>query len=240
MSGAPVALAQTSAPADPAWSADGRLDETDARDGDERPYDDHLVGLAPGQRYRLSLTSEDFDPVVQLYRPGESEAIAENDDGEGFNPRLFFTAGADGDYVVRVLGFSADAAGAYKLRIEPVPPLPPVIAAAPVGSETTTWRVYTGDLPAGGAEEANVHDYSLSLDAGTEALIRVDSEAFDPLVQVYRAGERDGEPLASDDDSGGGFDPLLLFRPEEAGDYLVRVTSFNGGEGGSYRLRIGR
>ena len=48
------------------------------------------------------------------------------------------------------------------------------------------------------------------------------------MVQVYRAGERDGEPLDLDRTTmaAPGLNSLLALRAEEAGDYIVRVTSF--------------
>ena len=81
---------------------------------------------------------------------------------------------------------------------------------------------------------------SVQPEAGQSALIRLESEAFDPVVRIYSASQRGMSELVMDDDSGGGFNSFLMFAPEEAGSYIVRVTSFSTEGGGAYRLRIAR
>ena len=57
-------------------------------------------------------------------------------------------------------------------------------------------------------------------------------------MQVYRAEDREGEPIASDDDSGGELNSQLIFTAEDAGDYVVRVSGLGGNAVGAYRLRV--
>ena len=56
-------------------------------------------------------------------------------------------------------------------------------------------------------------------------------------MQVYRAGDTEGEPLDSNDD-GGTLNSMLSFKAEKAGDYIVRVTALGDEAGGGYRLRV--
>ena len=121
-----------------------------------------------------------------------------------------------------------------------MPPLPPVIVVQPV-IETMNWAVYRGELTAedGQNDGGAFDDYQIYLGQGEEALVRLDG-TFDTTLSIRPADDRDGAPLASDDDGGGGLNSLLLFRTEEAGDYIVRVSAYNAGDGGTYRLRIGR
>jgi hypothetical protein len=61
------------------------------------------------------------------------------------------------------------------------------------------------------------------------------------MIQILRADQRDSDPLQTldgDDDTGVGFNSLLAFRAEEAGDYIVRVTSFGQNSTGAYRLWV--
>ena len=224
------------------FAAEGRLDASDPQDSDERRHDEHRVRLEAGTRYRISVNSEDFDPMVEIRGAGGGDALAQDDDGgDGLNSRLAFTPEASGIYLVRVLGFSTTSEGGYALRIEVPPPLPaPQTVTATF--ETTSWTVLHGTLvdsdPEG--EWGRFDDYLVTLDAGEEVLLRVDSTDFDTMVHVLAADGREGDPLLTDDDSGGGYNALLVFTPEAAGDYIVRVTSYSAAGGGPYRLRIGR
>lgn len=232
----------------PIWIVDGRTTEGELTANDARPsaeesrYDDYRVQLRSGQRVRISLDSEAFDPIVRVYREGAmDEAVAENDDsGESLNSRLTFSPPADGTYVVRVLSFDPTGTGRYTLRGEALPPLPAPITAHD-GIASTRWREYRGELSTGDADNDGHHfdDYQVTLRAGEQILVRVDSTALDPLVQILPAADRGGSGLETDDDTGPGTNALLGFEAEEAGDYIVRVTSFGSGQTGAYTLRVG-
>ncbi len=225
------------------WSAIGEIQDSDSKDAEGRPYDDHRVSLTAGQRVRISADSEAFDTLLHVLRSGETGSLAENDDaGGGLNSRLSFTPDRSGDYVLRVLGFAQDARGAYTLALRSMPPLPTPISA-PTRTEAMTWRVFEGALTAEDPQEENAFDdYLVTARAGETLLIRLDATAqgLDPLVQVFRAEARGDQPIASDDDSAGNLNALLAFVPDQPGDYVVRVTSAGEGSLGAYRLRIGQ
>ena len=52
------------------------------------------------------------------------------------------------------------------------------------------------------------------------------------------AWTNDDSHLDVDDDAGPGTNALLGFRPEQDGEYILRVKSFGSGGVGRYRLRI--
>jgi hypothetical protein len=226
-----AALAQPAA--NQPWSVEGRIENRDARE-DDRRYDEHQVRLEAGQRYRLTADSEEFDPVLRL--SSGTEVLAENDDGgESLNSRIIYIAPTSGTYTLRVRGYSTEARGAYRLGAELLPPLPPA-APIPLAPRTTTWTTVTGTLVEGASTPGN--DYSLFLSAGEEVIIRLDGE-FDTVIDLFRAADRDGDPIASDDDGGDGLNSLLVFRASETGEYIVRARALGEG-GGAYRLRIGQ
>lgn len=250
---ATAALAAGAASAQgPNWIVDGRAAEgelaaTDPRTSEEESrHDDYRVELRGGERVRISLDSEAFDPIVRVYREGAmDEAIAENDDsGDSLNSRLTFSPPADGTYVVRVLSFDPAGAGRYTLRGERLAPLPAPVTAHS-GTATTRWRVFEGELGAGDADNDGHHfdDYQVTLRAGEQILVRADvpadSTALDPMVQILPAADRSGSGIEADDDTGPGTNALLGFEAEQAGDYIVRVTSFAPEQTGAYTLRIG-
>src|SRR6185295_5643515 len=135
------AMAQT--PAAPIHVA-GELTASDAQGEEHRRYDDIKVHLEAGQRYRLSVDSEAFDPVAHLYRPGnvftDETQVAMNDDGEGLNSRISYSPGESGDYTLRVSGFAAEARGAYTADAALLPPLaPPITTPGRATATSGTW-----------------------------------------------------------------------------------------------------
>jgi hypothetical protein len=225
----------------PAQTIEGRLDRGDPTvDGTSR-FDDHRISLPAGQRVAITVTTDAFDPIVALYRVGQPVApLGENDDdGTSLNSRLIVSAPAGGDHYVRVQSFGGDGLGAYTIGITPLPPLPAPVTAHG-GTETQSWRVFQGEI--GGddaeAEGRRFDDYQISLRAGELALIRVDSTAIDPMVQIMPASHRDGQAIAGDDDSGPELGAFLGFEAPEAGDYIVRVVSVDPARSGAYTLRI--
>ena len=226
------------------WSTNGRIDNDDASAGADSPhYDEYTLRLEGGRRYVLKVESSAFDPVARLYRAGEENVLAENDDGgDGLNSRISFVPEASGDYTLRVIPLANDGHGAYRASAEPAPPLPAPLTLFQRMS-ATVWRVYEGALTNADGEGPNgarVDDYLVHFDRNQERLIMLDSPegGFDTVVQVLRADQREGEPLASNDDSGGSLNSLLQFKAEEAGDYIVRVTSYAADGHGRYRLRV--
>jgi hypothetical protein len=196
--------------------------------------------LQPGRRYTISATSEAFDPVLKITRRGNAAVLAQDDDGgEGNNARLTFSPTEPGDYIACVTAFSDNGGGAFAVTVEDAPPLPPPVTR-PTGSETQVWQLYDGSLAQGDGEDGGkkFDDYLIVIPAGHRALISAESAAFDPMVKVYRADQRGGEPVASDDDSGGGLNAFLMYAPDEGGSFVVRVTSFAADGGGAYRLRV--
>jgi hypothetical protein len=218
------------------FTANGELELCDCR------YGDHTVRLEAGRRYEITATAEAFDSMLRLYRAGSTDVLAEDDDSGGErNPRINFTPAETGDYLVRVVSYTPDGAGAYALNVNALEALPAPVTRA-TSTETATWQIYDGELAAGDPAESEMRfdDYAVELAAGQSALIRLESEAFDPVVKVYPANQRGMSEIAMDDDSGGGFNSFLMFAPDEAGTYIVRVTSFSSEGTGAYRLRIAK
>ena len=218
------------------WTVEGQLQNGDDRDSEQRFYDVHPVLLVAGQRYRISVVSPEggFDTTLQLLRPGSLEPLAQNDDdGSSLNSRLAFTPDRSGVYLVRVSSFSPSVRGAYTARVEAQPPLPPPIATAPTATATTSWRIWDGALGEGDPDSdgRRFDDYLIHLSGGVEP--------FDTLLQIFPAGAREGEPIASDDDGGRNLNSMLVFEAEREGDYVVRATSFGNAAAGPYRLRVG-
>lgn len=207
------------------------------------PSANRVLRLEADQRVVISAEALGFDPLVQVRRSGDDEILGQDDDsGEGVNARLYFTAPASGEYEIRVSSYFPTEAGEYRLTVLPVEEM---VAAATGASSTRRmlWRVYRGTLedrdPQG--SEGRFDDFQLSLRAGQQVVILLDAvaNAFDPIVQVYRARGREGEPLAVNDDRNDGLGSLLTYTARDSEDFIVRVTSFGAAGRGPYVLRIG-
>jgi hypothetical protein len=237
---APAAAAQSGASVP--WSTEGRLEDDDSQ-AEGRRYDEHRLRLEAGRRYRISAGSDDFDTLIRLFQAGEADPVAENDDfdvEQGLNSRITYVPEESGDYLLRVLAFSEEERGAYTASAEALPPLPPPITARPSERPRLRWRIWEGELTEADPDRdgARYDDYLVTMRAGETRLISAESEGFDPIIWVLRAGEREGEPLEVDDDTGPGLNALLGFQPDSDGDYLVRVTAYGSGGAGAYRLRV--
>lgn len=228
------------------WSASGRIDNDDASAGAEGPhYDEHVLRLEAGRRYIIKVESSAFDTMARLYKAGEDDVVAENDDGgDGTNSRISFVPETSGDYTLRVAPLANDGRGAYRASVELAPPLPAPLTQFRRMS-ALVFRVYEGALTnadgEGGSNGARVDDYLVHFERNQERVIMLDSPTeggFDPVVQVLRASNREAEPLASNDDSGGSLNSFLEYKADEAGDYIIRVTSFAADGRGRYRLRV--
>jgi hypothetical protein len=220
--------AQTTPTANRPFTASGTLQGCDPARGD------HRVRLDAGTRYTLRAASDDFDTVLYLYRAGQGEVLAENDDADGsLNSRISYTPRETGNYCLRVAGFGGNAGGRYTVSAEVAPPAPP-LNMTPTRTESMEWRVFDGEL-SGDAPR----DYPLTLAEGQLAMISLESDAFDPLVELRRADDPDGDPVATDDDGGSGLNSFLVFSGE-AGDYLVRVRAYSSSGEGAYTLKIGQ
>lgn len=239
-----ISVASPAVAQSPVWSGGGELTDSDPQMEEGRRYDDHRLQLQAGQRYRVSVDSEAFDPVARLSRVGQEQAVAENDDSSGLNPRITHTPSESGDYILRVYNYSPDSRGAYTARLETLPPPPPAISTPGTPTPVSgTWLRWDGALAEGDAsrEERRYDDYLVRFEANQSRYIIVDSAAFDTMVQVMPVDGRDNEPpsvMAADDDNGVGLNSLLVFEAGEAGDYIVRVTSFGPNSTGAYRLWV--
>ncbi len=73
--------------------------------------------------------------------------------------------------------------------------------------------------------------YQVKLAAGKTYVIDMvspDQKALDPYLVLTDAA---GKKLAEDDDSGGGLNARIIFRPAQDSTFRIRATSFNGGSG---------
>jgi len=218
----------------------GRLEDGDARTrgSDGYRYDDYRVNLRAGQRLEAQMTSDDFDAYLEVYAEGSlRQSLASDDDSAGdLNARLRFTAPEAGVYIVRARTFSGIETGDYQLslkeRAAPRMPRPGRIAVG---------RDETGSLGANSAEDDDgkrYDAYAFRASAGERVKIDLESDDFDSFLRVGRIVNGAFVQMAENDDGGSSLNARLVFTAPQAGEYLIRVTSYNGSAEGDYRLSM--
>lgn len=235
-----VAWAQSAADARLGDDIRGRLEDGDARTrgSDGYRYDDYRVNLRAGQRLEAQMTSDDFDAYLEVYAEGSlRQSLASDDDSAGdLNARLRFTAPEAGVYIVRARTFSGIETGDYQLslkeRAAPRMPRPGRIAVG---------RDETGSLGANSAEDDDgkrYDAYAFRASAGERGKIDLESDDFDSFLRVGRIVNGAFVQMAENDDGGSSLNARLVFTAPQAGEYLIRVTSYNGSAEGDYRLSM--
>ena len=235
-----AAWAQSAADARLGDDIRGRLEDGDARTrgSDGYRYDDYRVNLRAGQRLEAQMTSDDFDAYLEVYAEGSlRQSLASDDDSAGdLNARLRFTAPEAGVYIVRARTFSGIETGDYQLslkeRAAPRMPRPGRIAVG---------RDETGSLGANSAEDDDgkrYDAYAFRASAGERVKIDLESDDFDSFLRVGRIVNGAFVQMAENDDGGSSLNARLVFTAPQAGEYLIRVTSYSGSAEGDYRLSM--
>ena len=229
-------------------TVDGVLEEGDASGrvsdwADEAQfYDDYLLRAEAGRRFEIGVTSDAFDSYVSVYREvdeADAAPIASDDDSGGYPHALLrFAPDADGTYRVRVRGFSAEAEGAYQLSLTERAPAPLEPAPTRIDPRGEVEGALTrGEDPELAYDE--LYDvYVFRAGADERVQIRMNTEAFDPVLYVGRGSGAAFEELASNDDGDDGLNSRLLFTASEAGDYVIRAAALSSDGEGAYALSL--
>nr|WP_312295505.1 PPC domain-containing protein [Brevundimonas diminuta] len=235
-----AAWAQSAADARLGDDIRGRLEDGDARTrgSDGYRYDDYRVNLRAGQRLEAQMTSDDFDAYLEVYAEGSlRQSLASDDDSAGdLNARLRFTAPEAGVYIVRARTFSGIETGDYQLSLKERAAL-----RMPRPGRIAVGRDETGSLGGNSAEDDDgkrYDAYAFRASAGERVKIDLESDDFDSFLRVGRIVNGAFVQMAENDDGGSSLNARLVFTAPQAGEYLIRVTSYNGSAEGDYRLSM--
>ncbi len=209
----------------------GSLSADDPRMPRGSYFDEWVFEIADSGMVIIEMTSEEIDSYLVLSRGlrGSTVEIASDDDG---GPGLTLNSWLQvallpGSYTVTATSADPEETGDYVLSLR-----------------------FPTELRADGAGvgELTPSDAQLSLDGtpydtwiynaleGDSIVVEMTSSDFDPFLVVLR----NGTPIASDDDGGGGLDARVAFRAPEAGSYTVLANSASTEAIGSYRIIVRR
>ncbi len=182
----------------------------------------------------IQLTALDFDTYLRLFagsgvadRTTDNLLLLDDDGGGGTNSRITDALLA-GDYLIEVGAFSGAGSGSFDLDIAvgDVDADEDLNGAVAIAADTTSGGLF----PAGDTDL-----YSFTGEAGDVVDIAIDSDDFDPVLEV----EVDGEVIGFNDDGGGDGNSLLAgFVLPVSGTYLVHVRAFATSQSGQYFLRF--
>ncbi|WGM31611.1 PPC domain-containing protein [Brevundimonas sp. NIBR11] len=205
----------------------------------EYAYNSYSFRARQGDRFAISLNSDDFDSIVRVGRMGRGgafEELAQNDDSGqgGLNSYLIFTAPSNGEYVIRASSLDGATEGDYELGLAEAPP--PLVARPVVFGDTVEGRLEASD--GGNAFGQRADAYSFTGTEGQRIVATMSSDAFDTYLELF--SEEDGGngrySLDSDDDGAGeGTNSRLTYTLPSDGQYTIEARAFGGGdEGGAY------
>lgn len=207
-------------------------------------YDAWSFRAREGERFAISLESDDFDPIVRVGRTGRSgtfEELAQNDDSGrgGLNSFLIFTAPSGGEYVIRAAPLDGSSEGDYSLSLAEGPP--PLVARPIRIGDAVDGELDGAD---GGNQFGQRADaWSFSATAGQRIVATLGSDAFDTFLELFSevnfpdAGGR-WSVDADDDGAGEGTNSRLTTTIPADGQYTLEVRAFTGEGEGTYNLSL--
>ena len=188
--------------------------------------DEFTFSAAPGDVVyaAMSATDQALDPYLELLDP-VGNLVAANDDARGFDAALAYVAPVAGQYVLRLTSNQGNTAGGYAVELAFDPEMT---------RQTPPTLITVGNVAQGQVERGGAQAWRMAGAAGERLGVRVESRTsgFDAQLTVYGP---DGAQVATDDDSGGNFNPLLNLTLPDDGYYTLVVGSYTG-DAGQYSL----
>lgn len=187
------------------------------------------VSLKSGSRYKFNLDGNTLADPQLVLRSAAGAQLAANDDTNGKNSEITFTATATGDYFLDA-GGTGSGIGSYTLTSADV-----TVADDYAANATTTGTVAVDGSATGVVNVANDRDwFGIPLVAGRTYRFTLDGTTLaDPLLNLRSAG---GTELASNDNYNGS-NSQITYTAATTGTYYLDAGSYDDTTG-AYRLGV--
>lgn len=201
---------------------------------------DSVTITMQADRHSANQDHHDFplgDPYLYLFDP-DGQLVAEDDDSAGdFGAMIQHMLASDGEYVIVATSFGATEFFPYTLTLACEDDSPPLPEPTTIECGETVAEAIEPTDSTGFISPNHFYDhYEFEATASTLATISMSSSDGDSLVALL---DPDGELIAWDDDSGGGFDSLLSnVELDVDGTYSIIATSFDAAEFFDYELTL--
>jgi hypothetical protein len=212
-------------------------------------YDEYQIEGLPGDEIVAVLTSYDFDPYLILIPPSGDQL--DNDDFGGSRDVSLIEVPVDeavGIWKVRVTTYESEETGDYALMTgtreadgddaggEDRPEEFTIRDTISIGDSVD--GMLDAEDPMRTVDDSYYEAYVLEASAGTDVVIRLESDDFDPyLVLVAPSGEIED---SNDDAEEGDLNSLLEATLSEGGQWLIVANTLEPGETGAYRLTVSK
>jgi hypothetical protein len=200
------------------------------------PYHLYTLEAQAGQQLVIGLDSDDFDAFL-AFGPmvGDMVEVTATDDdgGGGSDARLRVSIPRDGTYGIHARPLRSGETGTYTISIREAE----TVAPRPVAAG----QVVQGMLGEGDPDEDQkfFEDWVYQGAADETLRIWLSSEDFDAYLSVGRAADGVYQELDwNDDGEEMSTDSSLEISLPEAGEYIIRATTFGSGSTGRYTLRV--
>lgn len=196
-----------------------------------------------GETIIVTLRSEDFDAYLTMgeYAGGECTEMDTNNNGAGgTDSKLTVELPDDGAYHIHVSSATQGGIGRYTLLVErgaePLEVAPPMPISP---GETLEGRLWSTDTEE--ADGSYRDTWIFRGGVGETYVVTLHSEDFDAYLHVGQMTGGEWNVLETDDDGAGeGTDAQVSITLPVNGEYLIRATSYEGGQTGAYTLRLER
>lgn len=196
-----------------------------------------MIEMIEGRPYRFRVEGAGdnplADPYLRLYDSQGVEVAADDDGGPGLNPYLYFASPTGGTYFAAVSSYGASGTGRYHVSVTDTDVAGHIYTDENLDANEDS-RISAIEMP------GDRDTYRVNLEAGVRYQIDVAGQGQYPLSDAFvTLLDANGESVATDDDSGDGFDARLRYRAEHAGEYYIQASGLGGSTGG-YQVRIVR
>ncbi len=202
---------------------------------DGKPFQAYSFQCAAGQAFQMDVIS-DWDNYAMVFDPSGNQVAHDDDSGGNLNARIQYTCPMNGTYLLAVSTYSATTTtGAYTLRVQASAPGAAVTAGVigTIGLNQQVQNNLTPDAPRYNGKPFQAYNFACT--AGQAFQMDVISTwdnyaiVFDPV----------GNPVATDDDSGGSLNARVQHTCQLTGTYRLAVSTYSASTTtGPYTMRV--
>jgi hypothetical protein len=240
---APVVFTATSTPSvdpctvatlyTPLTTVSGQFTTADCRLNSGEYIDFYDVTLPSAQAISFRMGSSAVDTWLELYN-ADGDILAVNDDvSDGDTNSQINLFAPSGDYFLVASTFEAGELGSYTLSSSAFTQATNCGEYWLVPGITLNGSIATNDCVSSGFYSDL---YFLVLQAGQQLTVRLESTAFDAMLELYDAVT--GEIVAEDDDGAGGNNAQIVYTATELSIFAINATTFSAGNTGAYSMTV--
>ncbi|NGZ26949.1 MAG: hypothetical protein G8345_08675 [Magnetococcales bacterium] len=190
-----------------------------------------LLSANTSYLFSMEATNSSYlDTYLRLLDDAGIEISYDDDSGDGYNSLISYTPTSSGTYYISAQGYSSST-GDYTLSVNNNG------SEIPASTDTTNALTINGEAAISTIGTSGDQDWwRVILSAGTSYAIQLNANASS-LDTYLRLLDSSSSVLASDDDSGEGYNSLINYTPLYTGTYYVSAQGYSSYTG-SYSLQI--